>query len=210
MSHFTVAVFSRSPDDVETMLDPFYEGVDCNSEYAEFVEDDGCDYDERAGAKGYWCNPSAKWDWYSIGGRWSGLLRLKNSDNTVDSARVLECDFSPDKEEYDQAVRFWEVVVDGQPLRDGEKEEDFSSWYKPQYFIDQYRTKENYAEQLSMFSTYAFLTADGEWNEPGEMGWFGFADTTADSRDAYNKAFDAYLKQAHNEDLFITIVDCHI
>ena len=26
---------------------------------------------------GCWDNPNSKWDWYQIGGRWSGLLRLK-------------------------------------------------------------------------------------------------------------------------------------
>ena len=23
---------------------------------------------------GYWCNPNAQWDWYELGGRWSGQL----------------------------------------------------------------------------------------------------------------------------------------
>lgn len=29
---------------------------------------------------GYYHNPNAKWDWYSIGGRWNGKLNLKNGD----------------------------------------------------------------------------------------------------------------------------------
>lgn len=27
--------------------------------------------------QGYWINPNAKWDWYSLGGRWSGMIKLK-------------------------------------------------------------------------------------------------------------------------------------
>ena len=34
-------------------------------------------YSEHEGALGYWKNPRAKWDWYSVGGRWTGLLKLK-------------------------------------------------------------------------------------------------------------------------------------
>lgn len=33
--------------------------------------------DEETGKYGYWHNPNAKWDWYSVGGRWTGLLKLK-------------------------------------------------------------------------------------------------------------------------------------
>lgn len=37
----------------------------------------GSERDPKTGKFGYWENPSAKWDWYQIGGRWSGLLKLK-------------------------------------------------------------------------------------------------------------------------------------
>jgi hypothetical protein len=46
------------------------------------------------------CNPQAKWDWYSLGGRWSGLIKLKegavgtegmsgvfNNETGIDQAR---------------------------------------------------------------------------------------------------------------------------
>lgn len=37
------------------------------------------DYQKNDDGKyGYYCNPNAKWDWYSMGGRWSGFFRLKN------------------------------------------------------------------------------------------------------------------------------------
>ena len=64
MSHFSVAVFSRTPGDVEELLAPFIEQVDADSPYAEFVESTDCDFDEDAKAKGYWRNPNARWDWW--------------------------------------------------------------------------------------------------------------------------------------------------
>lgn len=37
-------------------------------------------------------NPNAKWDWYSLGGRWSGYLILKSGE-CVDSALKKDIDF---------------------------------------------------------------------------------------------------------------------
>jgi hypothetical protein len=36
-----------------------------------------CGRDEVLNRYGYWQNPNAKWDWYSIGGRWTGYFKLK-------------------------------------------------------------------------------------------------------------------------------------
>jgi hypothetical protein len=33
--------------------------------------------DENEHRYGYWENPNAKWDWYQIGGRWSGFFKMK-------------------------------------------------------------------------------------------------------------------------------------
>lgn len=45
-------------------------------DYETYLSDwHGVDDDEE---QGYHKNPNAKWDWYSLGGRWSGLIKLKN------------------------------------------------------------------------------------------------------------------------------------
>ena len=33
--------------------------------------------DEKTGRYGYWHNPNAKWDWYQVGGRWTGFFKPK-------------------------------------------------------------------------------------------------------------------------------------
>lgn len=33
--------------------------------------------DAELGRYGYWENPNRKWDWYSLGGRWTGFFKLK-------------------------------------------------------------------------------------------------------------------------------------
>ncbi len=47
------------------------------STFEEFVEDwhGYRSRDEEKGVYGYWYNPNAKWDWYSLGGRWSGYFK---------------------------------------------------------------------------------------------------------------------------------------
>lgn len=62
MSHFTVLVIG---DNVDEQLAPFDENLE-----VEFQEGED-------GEEGYYCNPRAKWDWYSIGGRWTGYFKLK-------------------------------------------------------------------------------------------------------------------------------------
>lgn len=76
MSHFSVLVIGP---DIERQLAPFQENnmSDCPKQYLAFEEDEDADVDEETGKKGYWENPNAKWDWYSIGGRWAGFFTHK-------------------------------------------------------------------------------------------------------------------------------------
>lgn len=247
MSHFTVAVLSYDPNDVDDLLAPFDESPS-NEEYLEFdpVDEDEyrSDYETGTsqtgngdietsfvsykvkyptfnafmeegnglsrndeGAYGYYTNPNAKWDWWVIGGRWDGLLRLKNGGSS-NQARVRDVDVSPDPAAYAKAIRFWEVYVEGQPLAEGEEDLTRHVFYKPEYYVNQYGTKEKYAHSQAAFGAWAILTADGEWNETGAMGWFGMSDATQESRNKYETAFRQLIEE--NPDLYITIVDCHI
>jgi hypothetical protein len=80
--HFTVMVIGEN---AEQQLAPFQENNmgDCPKEFLEFQEDDDYDVDVETGKKGHWYNPNAKWDWYSLGGRWSGSIKLKEGASGV-------------------------------------------------------------------------------------------------------------------------------
>ena len=77
-------------------------------------------------------------------------------------------------------------------------------------YLQRYGDKETYIRRETAFSTYAFVTADGAWHEQGRMGWFGFDDATNGSMKQKEKEFQAYLQEARENGLAITIVDCHI
>jgi hypothetical protein len=71
--------------------------------------------DSEMGEYGYWHNENAKWDWYQVGGRWSGFFKLKAGavgelgepgvfKNTpkagwVDSAKIKDIDFDGMKQD---------------------------------------------------------------------------------------------------------------
>lgn len=61
----------------------------------------GDERDEKTGRYGYWRNEKAKWDWWTIGGRWRGqLLIKKDSDgNRIEEAGLGEVSWVF-KEEY--------------------------------------------------------------------------------------------------------------
>ena len=180
-------------------------------------------------------NPDSKWDWFEIGGRWAGSLKLKkNVDKSkydevnfsygwseeekekvikarfIDSALKKDIDFSHDKKAYKKALRFWELKVEKQEPKTKEDKE-IIKWdlYKPSYYKKRYKTKENYAKLESEFSTHAILK-DGEWVEAGQMGWFGCSSATPRQEGKFAEGFyDKFIKDLPPETK-LTIVDCHI
>ena len=89
MSHFVLfaaipaeeigADFAASVDtELTQRMLPYYEMTEC-SDYLEFSPDpDGSETNED-GDPGFYFNPNARWDWYSIGGRWPGMLWISES-----------------------------------------------------------------------------------------------------------------------------------
>jgi hypothetical protein len=181
-------------------------------------------------------NPNSKWDWYEVGGRYAGRIAVKDgveieepnfswgwSDDEkdkviamgykTDSAYIKDIDFSKmhrTEEDYKDAIRYWELVVEGDKPKNKE-EEDIVKWslYKPEYFIKRYKTKELYAECNSSFSMWA-VVKDGVWYEKGKMGMFAMSDETDDEAVDWDlNFFDRFIKDLP-EDTVITVVDCHI
>lgn len=117
MSHFSVLVPAKDRKELEAVLLPYHE-YECTGieKYLEFVPADmdelKADYEEYGNGRdfevfieewsgdeknenniyGRWTNPNAKWDWWAIGGRWSGLLKLKPLETrTVNTSELGPC-----------------------------------------------------------------------------------------------------------------------
>ena len=181
-------------------------------EYLAVVKNEGFDISEHdnEGNLYYFGNKDAKWDWYQIGGRWSGMLK-KLDGTKCDECEVKDLDLSLDTKAYNEAKRFWEVVVDKQPLTDVERPSDFFTMYKPEYYVEMYSDRDNFAKSQASFSTFAMLL-DGEWFEQGKMGWFAMSDTTKESLENFNNFMDKTLRELKKTcpHAKVTLVDCHI
>lgn len=107
--------------------------VPCSEVYATFDEyaDKFCGYkrrDPKTGRYGYWKNPQAKWDWYSIGGRWMGFFPVKPgariflgragafdnkpTEGGSDICRIGDLDWERITDEMNKrAIEFWDAFV---------------------------------------------------------------------------------------------------
>ena len=172
-------------------------------------------------------NPQSKWDWYSLGGRWGGSFKLKEGGEVIkeseltwatgyapiengytDHAQFKDIDLTPDPKEIKKAERFWEVVVEGKPIEEGEKAEDFETFWNKKYYLDHYGDKETYVKcQTELFS--CALLYNGEWIEAGQMGWFGCKDSNEATEKAYRERFYQIISKLEPDD-YLSMVDCHI
>ena len=115
--HFSLAVFHYKDETVDSLLAPFYEGAEVeryvaytrqgaidfaranfqcckdasDEECWKFMAEDAEETDEEGNIYST-SNPDAKWDWWEIGGRWQGLLKV--GERRVNSAFVKDIDFS--------------------------------------------------------------------------------------------------------------------
>jgi len=127
-----------------------------------------------------------------------------------DIARVRDCDFSIEAEEYDRALRFWDFAVEGKPQAEGEEPWAIYGTLEPQKYLDAYGTKETFAKCGAAFSTASFISADGEWHEQSHDELFPNEGYFSDRDIEYEQAFSNALEDAKARDLFITIADCHV
>jgi hypothetical protein len=70
--------------------------------------------------QGYYTNPKAKWDWYSLGGRWSGLIKLKEGAKGVTGkAGTFNNEVGIDQAKKTDIINFDELITFAL-LKDGE------------------------------------------------------------------------------------------
>lgn len=195
---------TSSGDDYEDYMKPYLSAT-TDEEFYNLEKYEDAKYDNEGNELSTY-NPKSKWDWYSIGGRWSGELRLKEEDEDrysyCDGAKIKDIDFSPDKEKYDKCYKWWKEKVEG-------SDEEWDEFYKKSYFTERYRDAEEYATRSAQFTTFALVTPDGVWHECGEMGWFGCSSDTPDEAREWDEQYMSFIENADPEYYFV-MVDCHI
>ena len=241
MSHFAVLVLHEEDQSIEDLLAPYNEYLevepyvkytrtqainkmreDCPNLYRDKSEDeifqDACDWfgctldDDNNLLSTY--NPHSKWDWWQIGGRFSGMLSIiptaldgYHGMEYVDSAFVRHVKWVQplDKEEREDIIKWWNVNIEG---AEGEKDECFL--YNPEYYKERYKDVETYIKTRELPCYHAVVTPDGIWHEPSKVGWWGC--TNGDPSDELE--WDLHFKECFIDtaefDWVATIIDCHI
>lgn len=224
MSHFCVAVATKtkSEEEINKLLKPYWEELKVEP----YIDEDG---EETT------YNPDSKWDWYCIGGRYNNII-VVDKDNEdvfeksglglgmdlsndvkgnpsfkrVNGAKIKDIHFDLMGGNYDEALREWELIVEKkEPQNEEEKEIVKWNFYTPSYYVEQYGTKEEYAKQMSMFTTWAFVNEEG-WAEQGEVGFWAMHNATKDSRVIFTEKLNEYIKSPEHQEEYLFIVDCHI
>lgn len=162
----------------------------CLKEYADFEAYRQKQYDDNIeknnGRIVLNCNPNAKWDWCSIGGRWTGLLPLKTG-GTSNTCLASEVDWDKFKSDCDS-----------------EHEKEFGEgcdW--AERFLEEPLHKADWVARYSQGS-FAILSRDG-WKARARCGWFG---TSYDECPLFD--YWAEIKRLVSiPNIRVTVVDCH-
>jgi len=213
MSHFSVLVPAKDEQELYAKLLPYYE-YGCVKEYDNDIEQLGIlefidmggdldyEFNEEHGTHGYYHNPNAKWDGYSVGGRFSGALSSGSDDyNPVTDPRNFEvcsqcggkgctfCDGTGSRLKWSSG---W-IKYDGDSPLAGDVD-----WQG-------LKAKMYTGEKVPV---YAFIDLAGKWNQKGEMSWWGIDDKSKATPD-YETEFWAFIHRLP-EDQRVYVVDCHI
>lgn len=162
-------------------------------------------------------NPNAKWDWWSIGGRFQNHMRDIYGDCPICSPKneiSLEIPKREKEEENRDKYRKIKAIIND---RDIETERDdiiadleavytfFCLIYNLDDFIN--FTEDEYVAKRSSVCPLAILY-DGEWYERGELGYWGVVLDEKDSLDWENIFMNIWNSIPDN--YWVTVVDYHI
>jgi hypothetical protein len=241
MSHFAVLVLHEEDQFIEDLLAPYDENLevepyikytriqainkmrkDCPSLYKDKSEDEifqeacdwfGCTLDDDNNLLSTY-NPHSKWDWWQVGGRFSGILPIiptaldgYHGAEYVDSAFVRHIKWVQplDKEKREDIIKWWNVNIEG---AEGEKDECFL--YNPEYYKERYKDVETYIKTRELPCYHAVVTPDGIWHEPSKVGWWGCTNGNPSDELEWDLHFKERFIDTAEFDWVATIVDCHI
>ena len=216
MSHFTVLVFG---DDVENLLAPYDENIEVEP-YIYYTRAQAVaksrkrveDYKNEVYSK-FIADPEAYIKEHNLSEEDGHLKYLRNEF-------PLKLTWT-DEEHYQYMKEdFNDDMVD--------EEGNLYSTYNPKSKWDWYSVGGRWNGQIPLKSggyansalayeidwdkmsfTFAFRTPDGEWHERGEMGWWAIVSNEKEKND-WETEFKNVIDEFKDEDIYVTLVDCHI
>lgn len=183
MSHFSLLVITKqqpNENDLQRLLAPFY---------------------EESG------NDDSKWDWFQIGGRWTGALE-PSYEPAKDPRNIESCDLCAGTGKRSDELGLKTRAVDPSYTCNGCDGKGARIKWPTQWACDvgtQVQVKNlNPSAELAFF---AYLR-DGQWVEKGDMGWWGIVHDEKVAGDWAAEKAKIIASLAPDE--WLTVVDCHI
>jgi len=181
--------------------------------YPETLPTEDCEDCNGTGKHPTTYNPKSKWDWYVVGGRWTGLFS-KDYDPAKDPENIETCMVCAGSGSRDDKLGRDARAKDPSYKCNGCQGEGKSvKW--PTQWADHSGDIVPANKWLSLldgdakeFTPFAIVTPDGEWHEKGKMGWWACVFDEKDKDEWRGQT--AELVQKHANDHIAIVVDCHL
>lgn len=108
----------RKYQDRIDVTDPELANAKTDRDFYEWMHSDYATYDKDGNELSTY-NPNAKWDWWVVGGRWTRLLRRKNSSNRYNSLQLKYIDPT-------DFITYAILTIDGEWISPASIEENFN------------------------------------------------------------------------------------
>jgi len=165
-------------------------------------------------------NPRSKWDWWSIGGRWSGRLILKRrakgikgepgvfkNPTGIDIAYLKDIDLEKMQQvRLEQHMQTWDEFIEKAEVG---KDPGIEFWLSGVEEGDTLETFLARAGKDAPISACAVLDELG-WHEPAKMGWFGSDYDRTEDEETWNSKFAERFLSNPTPNTIVAMVDCHI
>ena len=150
-------------------------------------------YDEN----GEWSKEGSRWDWWQIGGRWTGAM--SDYEPHEDPENIETCDLC-----HGTGTRTDLSVPNG---CNGCYGEGTRLKWPTQWKNVPEKDMIPAVDVPADFIPFALITPDGKWREKGRMGWFGCSRDEVEPED-WETTFRAQLGE-WSESIAV-VVDCHV
>lgn len=215
MSHFSVAVFTDEYTDVDDLLEPFGENFEVE-EYVYLTKNEVIE--EGLRIMGYYIRNHKKET------KKRKYIKTKNNTNCKKLKELPEMEKWKRERIYKIAASNYRENTIGEngDIYTTSNPNSKWDWYVEggrwkNMLVTKDGEKTNYAlvedidwDKMEDFNTYAVLRPDGEWIEPGEMGWWGVSYATPEEEERFMENYKKDIIDTANKDWTLTIVDCHI
>jgi hypothetical protein len=164
-----------------------------------------CDSCKGTGSVVSTYNRLSKWDWFQIGGRWTGALDgYKPEDDPNNQEQCFICGGTGMRsDELGNAAR----QADPSYTCNGCQGKGSRVTWPTNYMPNVGDTQPVSVISRLKFRPFAIVTPAGEWFEKGSMGWFGMV-SGEQGKEEWAEKVQSIFEQY--KDYYGTIVDCHI